>query len=202
MPERGKLIVVSGPSGAGKSTVISKVMENDTNIVFSISATTRAPRAYEHDGVEYLFIDTPSFEKMIEKDELLEYARYVDNYYGSPKKAVLDNLEQGHDVLFDIEVQGAMQIKKKCPEAILIFIIPSKFSEIENRLRGRASDSEEKIQKRITAAKGECRMANNYDYIVINDYADVAAKEVASIIQAEKCRFSERQKYLFEVCSL
>lgn len=202
MPERGKLIVVSGPSGAGKSTVISKVMENDSNIVFSISATTRAPRAYEHDGVEYQFVDMPTFEKMIANDELLEYARYVDNYYGSPKKAVLDNLEGGRDVLFDIEVQGAMQIKKKCPEAILIFIIPSKFSEIETRLRGRGSDDEDKIQKRIRAAKNECSMAQNYDYIVINDYAEVAAGEVAAIIKAEKCRFSQRQKYLSEVCSL
>ena len=202
MSNRGKLIVVSGPSGAGKSTVISKVMEENNNIRFSISATTRAPRGSEKDGVEYRFVDTAAFEQMIADDELLEYAKYVDNYYGSPKAPVYENLEKGHDVIFDIEVQGAMQIKEKCPEAILIFIIPSSFSEIERRLRGRGSDAEDKILKRIATSKGEYKVASNYDYIVINDSADVAARELNSIITAEKCRYSDRQNYITEVCSL
>ncbi|NLH01625.1 MAG: guanylate kinase [Clostridiales bacterium] len=199
MNESGKLIVVSGPSGAGKSTVISRVMENDKSVVFSVSATTRAPRAGEHEGVDYFFIDKKHFESMIDNGELLEHTQYVDNYYGTPKLPVLENLSKGFSVLFDIEVQGAMQIKKQYPEAILIFVIPSDFSEIEKRLRKRGTDSEEKIQQRIKTAKIEYLMALNYDYIVINDDPDLAAFEIKAIITAEKCKTVNRKKYLTEV---
>jgi len=202
MSECGKLIVVSGPSGAGKSTVISRVMEQDKSVVFSVSATTRKPREGECEGVDYFFIDTQHFRKMIENGELLEYAQYVDNYYGTPKAPVLDNLEKGLSVLFDVEVQGAMQIKSLCPEAILIFVIPSEFSEIEKRLHARGTDSEEKISQRIKTAKYEYSFAMEYDYIVLNDMPDTAADEIKSIITAEKCRAVNRKKYLTEVCSL
>lgn len=202
MSECGKLIVVSGPSGAGKSTVISRVMEQDKSVVFSVSATTRKPREGEHEGVDYFFIDTEHFKKMIENGELLEYAQYVDNYYGTPKAPVLDNLEKGLSVLFDIEVQGAMQIKSLCPEAILIFVIPSDFSEIEKRLHARGTDSEEKIQQRIKTAKLEYSVALNYDYIVLNDIPETAATEIKSIITAEKCKAEDRKIYLKEVRSL
>ena len=202
MSDCGKLIVVSGPSGAGKSTVISRVMEQDKSVVFSVSATTRKPREGEREGVDYFFIDTEHFKKMIENGELLEYAQYVDNYYGTPKAPVLDNLEKGLSVLFDIEVQGAMQIKSLCSEAILIFVIPSDFSEIEKRLHARGTDSEEKIQQRIKTAKLEYSVALNYDYIVLNDIPETAATEIKSIITAEKCKAENRKIYLKEVRSL
>lgn len=202
MNESGKLLVISGPSGAGKSTVISKVMAAAPNIVFSVSATTRSPRAGEKDGSDYFFITKPQFEEMVQTGQLLEYASYVENCYGTPKKPVLDNLEQGRDVLFDIEVQGAMQIKAAYPQAILIFLVPSCFDEIERRLRHRGTDSDEKIARRVETARREYRFVDNYDYIVLNDDPDVAAGEIKAILTAEKCRLAERKKYVAEVCSL
>ena len=202
MNECGELIVVSGPSGAGKSTVISRVMKDNSEVVFSVSATTRKPREGETDGVDYYFTDCEHFESMIKNGELLEHAQYVGNYYGTPKAPVLNSMAKGLSVLFDIEVQGAMQIKEQCPEAILIFVIPSDFSQIEKRLHCRGTDSEEKIQQRIKTARNEYSMALNYDYIVINDDPDSAAYEIKSIITAGKCRAVNRKKYLIEVCSL
>lgn len=199
MCECGQLIVISGPSGAGKSTVIRKVMNANPNMVFSISATTRPPRDGEVDGVNYYFVDKPCFEEMIANKELLEYAQYVGNYYGSPRDAVYDHLVAGKDVVFDIEVQGAMQIKRICPDAIMIFMVPSTFDEIERRLRSRGTDSEDTVQQRIVAAKNECRYAPDYKYLVINDDTDVAAAEINAIVTAEKCRMDERKKYLPEV---
>lgn len=199
MSDKGKLIVVSGPSGAGKSTVIARVMKGDPGIVFSVSATTRAPRDGERDGRDYHFVDKPCFEKMIENGELLEHAQYVGDYYGTPKLPAFENIDRGKSVIFDVEVQGAAQIKLKCPEAVLIFIIPSDFSQIEKRLRGRNTDSEEKIAKRIDTARREYAMAEKYDYIVINDEPETAANEMRAIITAEKCRASYRKKYLTEV---
>lgn len=202
MCESGKLIVISGPSGAGKSTVIKKIMQDNPNMVFSVSATTRKPRHGEKDGVNYYFVDRACFEEMIKNNELLEYAHYVDNYYGSPRQAVYDNLVAGKDVVFDIEVQGAMQIKRTCPSAILIFIIPSDFNEIERRLHIRGTDSEEVIRQRVEAAKNEYRYAPDYSYLVLNDDTDVAAAEINAIVTAEKCRMSDRQNYITEVFSL
>lgn len=199
MTEKGKLIVVSGPSGAGKSTVIARVMKDDPDIAFSVSATTRAPRKGEVPGRDYHFVDRDFFEKMIENAELLEHAQYVGDYYGTPKLPAFENIEAGKSVIFDVEVQGAAQIKLKCPEAVLIFIIPSDFSQIEKRLRGRNTDSEEKIARRIETARREYAMAEIYDYIVINDEPEAAANEMKAIITAEKCRASYRKKYLNEV---
>lgn len=199
MNDAGKMIVVSGPSGAGKSTVISRVIAANDKLVFSVSATTRAPRAGEREGVSYFFVGRERFREMIDCGELYEHACYVDNYYGTPKAPVIENLSRGLDVLFDIEVQGAAQMRARCPEAIFIFIIPSDFSQIEKRLRNRGSDTEEKIKKRIQTARYEYEMAQNYDYIVINDDPDEAAAEMNAIIIAEKCKTANRQKYLTEV---
>lgn len=199
MCESGKLIVISGPSGAGKSTVIEKLMADNPNMVFSVSVTTRKPREGEKDGINYYFIDRARFDEMIKNNELLEYARYVDNYYGSPREAVYNNLVAGKDVVFDIEVQGAMQIKRACPSAILIFVVPSDFNEIEKRLHGRGTDSEETIRQRIEAAKNEYHYAPDYNYLVLNDNTDVAAAEIKAIVTAEKCRMNDRQKYVSEV---
>lgn len=199
MAEKGRLIVVSGPSGAGKSTVLSKVLAADHNKMFSVSATTREPRPGETDGVDYFFVNRERFEQMIADDDLLEYARYVSNYYGTPKKPVMDSIAGGRDVFFDIEVQGAMQIKKKHPEAILIFLIPPHFSDIESRLRGRCTETDEKVLQRLKTAREEYRYADAYDYVVINDDPYRAVNEINSIVTAEKCRLSERREYLSEV---
>lgn len=194
--ERGKLIVVSGPSGAGKSTVIARLMREDPDIVFSVSATTRPPREGEIDGKSYFFVTREKFQSMVENGELLEHAEYVGNCYGTPKAPVLASLKAGKSVLFDIEVQGAAQIKAQCPEAILIFVVPSDFSQIEKRLRARGTDSEEKIQGRLMQARRECERATNYDYVVLNDDPDRAADEMRSIITAEKCKMANRRNYL------
>ena len=194
--ERGKLIVVSGPSGAGKSTVIARLMREDPDVVFSVSAATRPPRAGEIDGKSYFFVTREKFQSMVENGELLEHAEYVGNCYGTPKAPVLASLKAGKSVLFDIEVQGAAQIKAQCPEAILIFVVPSDFSQIEKRLRARGTDSEEKIQGRLMQARRECERATNYDYVVLNDDPDRAADEMRSIITAEKCKMANRRNYL------
>lgn len=199
MTEKGRLVVVSGPSGAGKSTVLSRVLASDTNKVFSVSATTRAPRAGEVEGVDYYFVDADKFRQMLADGELLEHAEYVGNFYGTPKKPVMDGIAAGRDVIFDIEVQGAMQIKEKHPEAILIFLIPPHFSDIETRLRGRYTETDDKVQKRVSTAKDEYKFADRYDYIVINDDPSRAVNEINSIVTAEKCRLSERKYYLKEV---
>lgn len=198
MCECGKLIVISGPSGAGKSTVIRKVMAENPKMVFSISATTRPPREGEVQGQHYHFVSKERFNEMIANNELLEYAQYVGNLYGSPREAVFENLSAGRDVVFDIEVQGAMQIKRACPDAILIFMIPSSFEELEKRLRGRGTDDEAAIQKRIEVAKRECRYAPDYRYLVLNDDMDLAAEEIKAIVTAEKCRMEERKNIISE----
>lgn len=196
MSERGALIVISGPSGAGKSTIISRVMQKDPSIVFSVSATTRTPRTGEVNGVNYFFVTREKFQSMIENGELLEHAEYVGNCYGTPKAPVIESIETGKSVVFDIEVQGAAQIKAQCPEAILIFVVPSDFAQIEKRLRSRGTDSEEKIQRRLQTARRECARARNYDYVVLNDDPDKAAEEMRSIIIAEKCKMENRKQYL------
>lgn len=202
MCECGKLIVISGPSGAGKSTVIKRLIDANPNIVFSVSATTREPRPGETDGINYYFVSKARFEEMIEKGELLEYAKYVDNFYGTPREPVYNSLIQGRDVLFDIDVQGAMQIKRTCPTAILIFMVPSSFSEIEKRLRGRGTDSDEVIRHRLETARNEYRYAPDYNYLVLNDDPAKAVEEIEAILKAERCRMSDRQNYISEVLSL
>lgn len=190
--DKGKLIVVSGPSGAGKSTVIHQVMAWRGDVRFSVSATTRAPREGEVDGVDYWFVTQERFQEMIGEQALLEHACYVGNYYGTPEAPVRQALETGESVILDIEVQGAFQVKEHMPEAVLVFLCPPSFSELEKRLRGRNQDSEDKILRRIETAKQEYTRAGAYDYIVINDDAQLAARELDAIITAEKCRCADR----------
>ena len=193
---RGKLIVVSGPSGAGKSTVIGKVMERRNDLCFSVSATTRAPRPGEVDGVNYFFVSGTEFDRMIGDDELLEHAEYNRDNYGTPRAYVEAKRRAGMHVLLDIEVQGARQVRERVPEAIKIFIIPPSLQVLEQRLRGRGTETEEQIQRRLARARGEYREADFYDYVVINDNLETAAAELNAIITAELCRYASRKHYL------
>ena len=193
---RGKLIVVSGPSGAGKSTVIARVMEQRHDLCFSVSATTRKPREGEVDGVNYFFVSETVFVRMIGDDELLEHAEYNREYYGTPRDYVEEKRRAGMHVLLDIEVQGARQVRERVPEAIKIFIIPPSLQVLEQRLRGRGTEDEEQIQRRLARARGEYREADFYDYVVINDHLETAVNELNAIITAELCRYEERKHYL------
>ena len=197
--ERGRLIVISGPSGAGKSTVINRLMELRDDLCFSVSATTRAPRQGESDGRDYFFVTQERFAALVEEGALLEHAQNVGNCYGTPRDYVEQRLQEGLTVLLDIEVQGAAQVKFNRPDAVAVFILPPSGQELERRLRHRNTDSEEKILSRLRQAQCECAEARKYDYIVVNNDPDVAAKELDSIITAEKCRAEERINLIQEV---
>ena len=198
MKEKGRLFVISGPSGAGKSTVVFKAIEGRDDVCFSTSVTTRKPRPNEVDGREYFFVDLDRFKEMVENDELLEHATYVANSYGTPRKFVEDKLDSGLDVLLDIEVQGARQIKEKKPDAVKIFIIPPSLAELRRRLVGRGTDTERAIEARLIRARQEYAEADFYDYIIINDDPDRAAKELAAIMLAERCKAEGRMHFLRE----
>lgn len=196
MKEKGKLIVISGPSGAGKSTVVFKAIEGRKDICFSTSVTTRKPRPGEVDGKEYFFVDLDRFKEMVENDELLEHAEYVANSYGTPKAYVEQKLEAGMNVLLDIEVQGARQIHEKKPDAVKIFIVPPSLEELEKRLVGRGTDTPRAIEARLIRARQEYQEADFYDYIIINDDVDKAARELSAIIDAEHCKAAGRMDCL------
>lgn len=190
--EKGTLIVLSGPSGVGKSTVIAEVLHDRPDIHFSVSYTTRSPRVGEADGVNYNFVSREIFEGMIARQELLEYAQYVDNYYGTSLKVIRDHLETGTDVLLEIDVQGAATVREKCPDAVLIFVIPPSFEELSRRLYGRATDDPDVIAGRLRRAMEEYRQVPKYDYLVINDSVQNATNEILSILTAEGCRVAQR----------
>ena len=189
---RGKTFIISGPSGVGKSTVLSALLEKRKNLYFSVSATTRDPRPGELDGIHYHFMDAESFRKWIAMDQFLEYAEYVGNFYGTPMKLVDEAMEQGKDVLLDIEIQGAMQVCAKRPETVRIFIAPPSWKELERRLTARGTDSPEKVQKRLLRAQVELEMARDYDYFVVNDTVENAVNELRAIMCAEHCKPAER----------
>lgn len=184
--------MLSGPSGAGKSTVVEKVMAERRNLRFSVSATTRQPRPGEIHGEDYYFVDETQFLDMLERGELLENATYVGNRYGTPRGPIETAMADGLDILLDIEVQGAVQVKAAMPEAITIFLSPPDLETLRLRLIGRGTDSTERIESRLQRARIELLQAKEYDYIVINDDADTAAAEISAIITAEKCRTPER----------
>lgn len=189
---RGELIVLSGPSGVGKSTVIAELLKQSGDLYFSVSFTTRAPRPGETDGVNYHFVSRGEFERMIGAGELLEYAEYVGNYYGTSLKVIQEKLERGIDVLLDIEVQGAAKVRAKCPEAILIFIIPPSLEELSRRLYSRNTDTSDAIERRLKRAIEECQVIADYDYLVINDSVSSAAGEIRAILEGERCRVHKR----------
>ena len=182
--KKGLLVIISGPSGVGKGTVREYFMKDESlKLSYSTSMTTRSPRLGEVDGVDYIFSTREGFEEAIEKGELLEWAEFVGNYYGTPMSQIEKLRCEGRNVLLEIEVQGATQVREKCPEAISIFIIPPSMEELENRIRGRRSEPEEIVQQRLAKAEKEMKMVNNYKYIVCNDDPQLAADLISSIIK-------------------
>lgn len=194
--KRGKTFIVSGPSGVGKSTVLKALLERRRDVYFSVSATTREMRPGEEDGVHYHFLEVDTFRQWIAREEFLEYAEYVGNFYGTPKRYVDEAMDRGEDVILDIEIQGAIQVKGKRPETVSIFIAPPSWTELERRLTERGTDSPDKVQKRLLRAKVEFQTAHTYDYFVINDNVDNAVRELEAIMTAEHCKPKDRMEII------
>lgn len=197
MDSKGILIVVSGFSGAGKGTLMKELLKNyPGQYTLSISATTRQPRDGEAHGREYFFITKEEFEKMIAEDQLIEYARYVDNYYGTPRAYVEQKLEEGKDVILEIEIQGAMKVKETFPETVLLFVTPPTACELKNRLTGRGTESEAVIDSRLRRAVEEADGMDRYDYLVVNDDLEICTRELHGIIQGEHRRSFRNTEFM------
>lgn len=188
MKERGILIVVSGFSGSGKGTLMKELLKQYDNYALSVSATTRTPRPGEVDGREYFFHEIEEFEKMIAKDELIEYAKYVENYYGTPRAYVEEQLEAGKDVILEIEIQGALKVKEKFPETLLLFVTPPSAAELRRRLEGRGTETQDVIESRLSRAAQEVEGMDAYDYLIINDDLQECVQQMHEIIQGEHRR--------------
>ncbi|MEX2533976.1 MAG: guanylate kinase [Trueperaceae bacterium] len=188
MNRRGLLFVMTGASGVGKDTIRKATLPTIDDLFYSVSATTRPQRPGEIHGSQYYFYDRNEFERMLAQDDLLEYAEYVGDYYGTPAGPVRENLENGRDVLLELELVGARQVKHRMAEAIMVFIAPPSLVELERRLRGRGTDSEEKIQKRLTRAREEIKAVREFNYVVVNDRMEEASATFAAIIRAERSR--------------
>jgi len=197
--KKGLLIVLSGPSGAGKGTICKALMKKEKNLKLSISATTRQPRSGEIEGKNYFFKSEEEFEKMIENDSFLEWAKVYDHYYGTPKDFVLKNLEEGNDVVLEIDIQGALKIKEKFPEGVFIFILPPSMEELKNRIKKRGTETEEEIIKRFKSAYEELNYVSRYNYVVINDSVEEAVEKIKAIIIAEKCRVDRNKDLYLEI---
>lgn len=185
--ESGILFVLSGPSGAGKGTVCQALMQQMPDMCLSVSVTTRAPRPGEQHGVNYFFKTKEQFEEMINKDQLLEYARVYDNYYGTPREFVDQKLREGVDVLLEIDIQGAMQVKQHYPQGVFLFLIPPSATELEARILGRGTETDESFRQRFGAARSELQMMQEYDYVVVNDVVEAACERIEAIVTAEHC---------------
>lgn len=188
MNEKGLLLVISGPSGAGKGTICKLLREKKPELAYSVSVTTRAPRSGEVDGRDYFFKTLDQVKDMIFRGELLEHAEVYGNYYGTPKPYVMKLLDEGKDVLLEIDIQGALQIKKVFPSGVFVFVVPPSLEELSQRIHHRGTDSEEVIQRRLASATKELSFAHQYNYVVVNDQAEVAAQQVLTILEAERYR--------------
>ena len=188
---KGLLVVISAPSGGGKGTILKELFARNENMRFSVSATTRAPRPGEVDGVDYYFVTREQFEDMIREGKMLEYTQYLGNYYGTPRGPVEDWTAQGYDVVLEIEVQGGAQIKAKVPECVSVFILPPSMQVLSKRLHGRGTEDEGTVQKRLKKAIQEIPHAKDYDYIVFNDRLEDAVEDVQAILRAEKLKYEK-----------
>ena len=196
---KGILTVLSGFSGAGKGTAMKRLMEKYDDYALSISATTRNPREGEVDGREYFFKTTEEFEKMIAQDELIEYARYVNHYYGTPRSYVEEQLENGKDVILEIEIQGALKVKEKFPDTLLVFITPPSAKELRRRLIGRGTESMEVIEQRLARAKEEAEGIDDYDCLIVNDDLESCVDELHSVIQNEKKKVARNGEFISKI---
>ena len=197
--DRGILVVVSGFSGAGKGTIMKRITEKYDNYALSVSATTREPREGEVEGKSYFFVRKERFEKMIDEDELLEYAKYVEHYYGTPRKFVEDCLNQGKDVILELEIQGALKIKKRYPESLLVFLAPPSAEELRKRLMGRKTEDEETIHKRLCRAIVEAEGVEAYDYILVNENVDTCTEKLHNLIRASHDRVEAHLDLIEEI---
>ncbi|HZJ83617.1 MAG TPA: guanylate kinase [Clostridia bacterium] len=193
--KKGLLVVISGPSGTGKGTVCQEYLNRHPETLMSVSMTTRQPRKGEEDRVDYFFTDKTTFEEMIEEGGFLEYAKVYDNYYGTPKSFVKENLLNGRDIILEIDIQGALQIKEKFDEGVFIFIVPPTMEELKRRIKGRGTETTESLLKRFSGAYKELNFITRYNYIVINDKIEDAASKIQSIILAEKCRVDRNKGF-------
>jgi guanylate kinase len=200
MVRQGILIVLSGPSGTGKGTICKELLQTSPNLHYSISATTRSPRAGETDGVNYWFTAKGDFQSMVQADELLEWAEVYGNYYGTPRRYVTQMLHSGKDVVLEIDPQGALQIKAKFPQGVFVYIVPPSIRELAARINKRGTESPEVIEKRLSAAYEELSFAYKYNYVVVNDEVDQATAKIASIIRAEKCRVERNTDLIEMIC--
>lgn len=197
MKNKGILTVVSGFSGSGKGTIMKELMTNYSDVyALSISATTREPRPGEMHGKEYFFVSKEEFEAMIEREELIEYAQYVNNYYGTPKNYVFEQLENGKDVILEIEIQGALKVKEKYPDTLLMFVTPPNAAELKKRLTDRGTEDAKTIESRLNRAWQEAQGVENYDYFVVNDVLEDCVKKVHAIIQNEHARVFRNQELI------
>lgn len=195
----GMLVVISGPSGAGKGTLCEQLLKKDDNLILSISVTTRAPRKGEKDGVNYFFADVENFKRKIQQKDFLEWAMVYTNYYGTPRSFVEKNLEAGRDVILEIDIQGAKQVKQNFPEAVFIFVMPSNLEELKKRIIKRGSETKESFDLRVKSAEEELKAISMYDYVVLNDDIDSAVSKLQAIISAERCKVFRNKKLLEKI---
>ncbi len=199
MNKKGILIILSGFSGVGKGTVVKRLLSDYDNYALSISATTRKPREGEEEGISYFFKSKEKFEKMIEEDAFIEYARYVENYYGTPKAYVQEQLDAGKDVILEIEIQGALKVKEKYPDALMLFLVPPDAQILKKRLLGRGTETAEVVRDRLKRAAQEAREMGSYEYIVVNDDLDTCVKQVHALIQSAHCKKSHNTEFIKEL---
>lgn len=198
---KGILIVVSAPAGCGKDTILEQALKANDNLFYSVSATSRAMRPGETDGVSYHFRTREQFEQMIKNGELLEYTEYVGNYYGTPRKAVTDMLEAGKDVILKIEIEGAANVRKMFPDCTMVFILPPSFAELDRRLHKRGTETDDVIKQRLETARKELKFAENYDYLITNAALEDAVADFLAVVRAEKCRKVRRNGVVEELLS-
>lgn len=193
---KGILLVISGFAGTGKGTLVHELLDRYDNYALSVSATTREPRPGEEDGVHYFFRTKDEFEQMIRENQLIEYASYVENYYGTPKEYVQQQLENGKDVILEIEIQGALKIKEQFPDTLLLFMVPPSASVLEDRLRGRGTETDAVVRKRLHRAVEESEYISKYDYLIVNDDLEVCVRETHEIIQSQHHRVDQKCEFI------
>jgi guanylate kinase len=202
MTQEGILVVLSGPSGTGKGTVCKELLRYCPRLHYSISATTRQPRLGEVDGVNYHFVAHESFRTMVEQDQLLEWAEVYGNYYGTPRQYVEEKLREGHDVVLEIDTQGALKVKGKFSRGVFVFLLPPSLDELASRIWKRGTDSPDVIKRRLSAASEEFQQIRYYEYVVVNDNVEQAVEKIKAIIAAEKCRVTRNRELIDSICSL